>query len=93
MEFLWQRCGVAFTLAAAYPQRFDELQAIGHGIAGSARTVRTYIEDLIRDTGVNYVACQMVFGTMPLGAAARSIQLFAREVIPNLSVSAGSERT
>ena len=93
MEFLWQRCGVAFPLRAAYPQRFDELQDIGHGIAGSPTTVRTYVENLVRDTGVNYIACQMVFGSMPLDAAARSIQLFAREVVPRLSLHTESGRT
>lgn len=61
--------------------------AIGHGVAGSPTTVRTYIENLVRETGVNYVGCQLVFGSMPLEAAARSIQLFAREVIPKLSLS------
>jgi len=93
MEFLWQRCGVAFPLGAAYPHRFDELQALGHGVAGSPTRVRTYIEDLVRDTGVNYIGCQMVFGSMPLEAAARSIQLFAREVVPKLSLSSESGRT
>jgi alkanesulfonate monooxygenase SsuD/methylene tetrahydromethanopterin reductase-like flavin-dependent oxidoreductase (luciferase family) len=89
MEFLWERCGVAFALAAAYPPRFDELMAIGHGIAGSPTTVRSYIEDLVRQTGVNYIGCQMVFGSMALEAAAASIQLFAREVVPKLSLHTG----
>jgi hypothetical protein len=63
---------------------------IGHGIAGSPTTVRNYIEGLVRDTGVNYIACQMMFGRMPLEAAALSIQLFAREVVPKLSLSSES---
>jgi hypothetical protein len=35
----------------------------------------------------------MVFGSMPLEAAARSIQLFAREVVPKLSLRTESGRT
>jgi len=34
-----------------------------------------------------------VFGSMPLDAAARSIQLFAREVVPRLSLHTESGRT
>jgi hypothetical protein len=93
MEFLWQRCGVAFPLGAAYPHRFDELMAIGHGIAGSPATVRTYIENLVRDTGVNYIGGQMVFGSMPVEAAARSIELLARAVVPKLSLGTESGQT
>ncbi len=84
MEFMWQRSHVAFPLTAAYPQRFDELAAIGHGIAGSPTTVLTYLQDLARETGVNYVACQMIFGTMRFETAATSVRLLAREVMPAL---------
>jgi alkanesulfonate monooxygenase SsuD/methylene tetrahydromethanopterin reductase-like flavin-dependent oxidoreductase (luciferase family) len=82
MEFIWQRSSVDFALAGIYPKSFEELQAIGHGIAGSPATVRTYLDDLKRETGVNYVLGQMVFGTMRFDAAAASLRLFAREVIP-----------
>ncbi len=81
---MWQRSRVAFPLTAAYPQRFDELAAIGHGIAGSPARVLTYLQDLARETGVNYVACQMIFGTMRFETAATSVRLLAREVMPAL---------
>jgi alkanesulfonate monooxygenase SsuD/methylene tetrahydromethanopterin reductase-like flavin-dependent oxidoreductase (luciferase family) len=84
LEFLFQRSGVAFPLADSYPQRFDELAAIGHGIAGSPTTVLNFLKELTRETGVNYVACHMIFGTMRFEAAATSVRLFAREVIPTL---------
>lgn len=84
MEFMWQRSRAAFPLAEIYPQHFDELAAIGHGIAGSPATVLTYLQELTRETGVNYVACQVIFGTMRLEAAATSVRLLAREVIPTL---------
>jgi alkanesulfonate monooxygenase SsuD/methylene tetrahydromethanopterin reductase-like flavin-dependent oxidoreductase (luciferase family) len=84
LEFLFQGSRVAFPLAESYPQRFDELAAIGHGIAGSPTTVLNYLTELTRETGVNYVACHMIFGAMRFEAAATSVRLFAREVIPTL---------
>ena len=66
------------------PKSFDELAAIGHGIAGSPTTVLNFLEELTRDTGVNYMACHMVFGNMRFEAAATSVRLLAREVIPTL---------
>jgi alkanesulfonate monooxygenase SsuD/methylene tetrahydromethanopterin reductase-like flavin-dependent oxidoreductase (luciferase family) len=84
LEFLFQRSGVSFPLAAAYPQRFDELAALGHGVAGSPTTVLNYLKELMRETRVNYIACHMVFGTMRFEAAATSVQLLAREVMPTL---------
>src|SRR5205807_2418418 len=36
--FLWERSKVDFVLAGIYPKTFEELQAIGHGIAGSPAT-------------------------------------------------------
>jgi alkanesulfonate monooxygenase SsuD/methylene tetrahydromethanopterin reductase-like flavin-dependent oxidoreductase (luciferase family) len=84
LEFLFQRSQVAFPLADSYPQRFDELAAIGHGIAGSPTTVLDYLKQLTRETEVNYIACHMIFGTMRLEAAATSVRLLAREVMPTL---------
>src|SRR5262249_16044118 len=80
--FLWERSKVDFVLAGIYPKTFEELQAIGHGIAGTPSTVRDYLKDLQRETGINYLRGQMVFGTMTFAESARSLQLFAREVMP-----------
>lgn len=82
MDFLWRRSNVAFTLNEIYPKDFAALQEIGHGIAGSPATVRDYLSRLAAESGVNYVLCQAVFGSMSFGQAERSIRLFAREVMP-----------
>jgi hypothetical protein len=84
---LWQRSRNAFPLAQIYPERFDELAAIGHGIAGSPATVLNFLKELTRETGVNYLACHMIFGTMRFEAAATSVRLLAREVIPRLQLN------
>lgn len=85
MDFIWRRSGVEFTLKDIYPADFAALEQIGHGVAGSPATVRDYIARLERETGVNYVLCQMVFGDIGFGDASHSIQLFAREVMPAFS--------
>lgn len=86
LEFLWQRSRNAFPLAELYPLRFDALAAIGHGIAGSPATVLTYLRALTQETRVNYLVCHMIFGTMRFEAAATSLRLLAREVMPKLQV-------
>ena len=82
MDWLWRRAGVPFALKEIYPEDFSALAAIGHGVAGSPASVRDYLARLERETGVNYVLCQMVFGDMNFADAAHSIELFAREVMP-----------
>jgi alkanesulfonate monooxygenase SsuD/methylene tetrahydromethanopterin reductase-like flavin-dependent oxidoreductase (luciferase family) len=82
MDFLWRRSNVEFVLKDIYPQDFAALQAIGNGFAGSPASVRSYIANLQQETGINYLLCQMVFGSMRLDNAERSIRLFAREIMP-----------
>ena len=82
MDWLWRHAGQDFSLKGIYPQSFAELAAIGHGVAGSAATVRDYMSKLEREAGVNYVLCQMVFGDMRFADATHSIDLFAKDVMP-----------
>lgn len=82
MGWLHQRAGQDFSLKAIYPQTFEELESLGHGVAGSPATVRDYMSKLEREAGVNYVLCQMVFGDMSFADAIHSIDLFAKEVMP-----------
>jgi alkanesulfonate monooxygenase SsuD/methylene tetrahydromethanopterin reductase-like flavin-dependent oxidoreductase (luciferase family) len=82
IEYLWKHARTDFVLKAIYPRTFEELADIGHGIAGSPATVRAYLEQLERETGVNYVLGQMIFGDMSFDEAASSLRLFGREVMP-----------
>jgi alkanesulfonate monooxygenase SsuD/methylene tetrahydromethanopterin reductase-like flavin-dependent oxidoreductase (luciferase family) len=82
MAFLWEWGGVPFPVAGVYPEEFDALQAMGMGIAGTPETVRRYIEAAVAATGITYFVCDMVFGTLPFADASRSVELFAREVMP-----------
>jgi alkanesulfonate monooxygenase SsuD/methylene tetrahydromethanopterin reductase-like flavin-dependent oxidoreductase (luciferase family) len=82
MDFLWRRSNVDFLLKDIYPQDFAKLQAVGNGFAGSPASVRDYIAKLQEETGINYLLCQMIFGSMSFDEAQRSIRLFAGEVMP-----------
>jgi alkanesulfonate monooxygenase SsuD/methylene tetrahydromethanopterin reductase-like flavin-dependent oxidoreductase (luciferase family) len=90
IEMLWVRSGVNFPLTPVYPKSFDELEAIGHGIAGSPATVRDYIGRLQQESGVNYVLAQMMFGNLGFEEASSSIRLFAREVAPAFAARAAA---
>jgi alkanesulfonate monooxygenase SsuD/methylene tetrahydromethanopterin reductase-like flavin-dependent oxidoreductase (luciferase family) len=82
MEYLWLRAEQDFVLKEIYPRDFVSLEKIGHGIAGTPATVRTYLQTLQAETGVNYVICQMAFGGMKFDDAANSLRLFGTEVLP-----------
>lgn len=88
MEYIWKHAGADFTLKDIYPRSFEELAAIGHGVAGSPATVHRYLETLKSEAGVNYVLGQMIFGDMSFDEAASSIRLFGRDVMPAFSRSA-----
>ena len=66
------------------PPTFAGQIAAGTGIAGSPATVLQALESQVRETGANYVVGQFCFGNMLNSEATRSIELFAREVMPHL---------
>jgi alkanesulfonate monooxygenase SsuD/methylene tetrahydromethanopterin reductase-like flavin-dependent oxidoreductase (luciferase family) len=64
------------------PPTFDELMQIGQGVAGAPATVAAFLRDQIEQTGANYIVGQFAFGDVSLAEALQSIELFAREVMP-----------
>ncbi len=81
-RWLFQRHGVEPRITALYPSTFDELVAIDNGIAGSSRTVRDFLAAEIAASGANYLLSWFAFGDMTLAESLRSVELFAREVMP-----------
>ena len=67
---------------ATYTADFDQLRANGHAIAGSPATVRDAIAEQCAAAGVNYLLCRFAFGDLTLAESMRSVELFAREVMP-----------
>ncbi len=81
MELLWKEAGTKFSVASVYPETFDELLALGNGVAGTPDTVREKLAAQAERGGVNYFACQLYFGDMTLEEASRSASLFAEAVM------------
>jgi alkanesulfonate monooxygenase SsuD/methylene tetrahydromethanopterin reductase-like flavin-dependent oxidoreductase (luciferase family) len=75
-----------YSLNAAHPKPPDIDAAVieGTAIVGSPDTVRAALLGEIRTTGVTYVLGQFAFGSLPLADAVRSVELFARHVMPAL---------
>jgi alkanesulfonate monooxygenase SsuD/methylene tetrahydromethanopterin reductase-like flavin-dependent oxidoreductase (luciferase family) len=81
-RWLFQRHGTEPRITAIYPETFDGLAAIDNGVAGSPDTVRDFIAAEIAATGANYLLSWFAFGDMTLAESLRSVELFAREVMP-----------
>jgi len=62
------------------PAEFDTLVASGIGLAGSPRTVKTKLAELVETTGITYLGASFVFGDMPFEAAQQSLTLFMEDV-------------
>lgn len=80
MELLWKQRGVRFTLPI--PAHFDEYQRAGFGFAGTAAGARDFVRAQIATAAVNYIACGIAFGTLPVASSLRTTDLLIREVIP-----------
>ena len=74
--------GIPFPIGMVYPDEFEALEAMQMGVAGSPETVRRYITETVEQTGINYFVSDMIFGSLPYEAASRSVDLFAKEVMP-----------
>jgi alkanesulfonate monooxygenase SsuD/methylene tetrahydromethanopterin reductase-like flavin-dependent oxidoreductase (luciferase family) len=80
---LWRAHGVGLP-RQMIPADFEPALDGGYIVAGSASTVR---ERLKRDNavaGINYCLCRMAFGDLSFEESSRSVELFAREVMPAL---------
>jgi alkanesulfonate monooxygenase SsuD/methylene tetrahydromethanopterin reductase-like flavin-dependent oxidoreductase (luciferase family) len=90
-SFVWlfKRNNAEPRIVGVLPNTFEELMKIGNGIAGSPRTVRDWIAEEAQATGINYFVSWLAFGDLTLAESKRSLDLFAREVMPAFS----AERT
>jgi alkanesulfonate monooxygenase SsuD/methylene tetrahydromethanopterin reductase-like flavin-dependent oxidoreductase (luciferase family) len=81
-RWLFARHGAEPRVIGIYPPTFDELMALNNGVAGSPDTVRRFIEAEVAANNCNYFVPQMVFGSMTPKESLRSIELFAKEIMP-----------
>ena len=66
------------------PATFAEILKDGRGICGSPETVRDEIGRQMTAAGAGYFVGQFAFGDLTLAEASRSVELFAKEVMPAL---------
>jgi alkanesulfonate monooxygenase SsuD/methylene tetrahydromethanopterin reductase-like flavin-dependent oxidoreductase (luciferase family) len=63
------------------PYAEDSLQRL---VTGAPRTVLEKVQDVVRVTGMNYLLCIFSFGDIAPEQALHSLELFSREVMPQL---------
>jgi alkanesulfonate monooxygenase SsuD/methylene tetrahydromethanopterin reductase-like flavin-dependent oxidoreductase (luciferase family) len=81
---LWNRHGTT-PFRAAYPDNFDDAARLGYGVAGTPAKVREVLAAQVAEANVNYFLCRVAFGDLSLAQSLRSVELFAREVMPALA--------
>lgn len=69
----------------SWPATFAEMAAAGLAFAGSPRTLVDVLSEQMKQVGANYLVGQFVFGDMSFQESAKSIELFASEVMPALA--------
>jgi alkanesulfonate monooxygenase SsuD/methylene tetrahydromethanopterin reductase-like flavin-dependent oxidoreductase (luciferase family) len=83
---LWEKHGTR-PLNAFYPDNFDEAQQLGFGIAGTPAIVRDALNRQLAEAQTNYLVCRFAFGDMTLEESLRSVELFQRQVTPELTLA------
>jgi alkanesulfonate monooxygenase SsuD/methylene tetrahydromethanopterin reductase-like flavin-dependent oxidoreductase (luciferase family) len=87
LTYLWRlNTGDELVVRQAVPSSatYEDSLRDGTIIAGTPSTVREKIEQQVAELGINYLIAYMMFGTMPLADALRSMALFKSEVMPHL---------
>lgn len=68
----------------ARPPHWDEMQAQGRAVAGTARNVAAFLREKLTISGADYVIGQFAFGDLTLAEVQRTVALFKDEVLPAL---------
>jgi alkanesulfonate monooxygenase SsuD/methylene tetrahydromethanopterin reductase-like flavin-dependent oxidoreductase (luciferase family) len=66
-----------------YPDNFDDARRAGVITVGSPETVRAEIAEQEAESGCNYFVSRMAYGDLTFEESARSLDLFASEVMPH----------
>jgi alkanesulfonate monooxygenase SsuD/methylene tetrahydromethanopterin reductase-like flavin-dependent oxidoreductase (luciferase family) len=75
-------------ISASYPEDFDQLRAMGTGIAGSPAEVREALLRQLAESGANYFVCRFAFGDLSFDEAQRSLKLFVDQIMPAMAAQA-----
>jgi alkanesulfonate monooxygenase SsuD/methylene tetrahydromethanopterin reductase-like flavin-dependent oxidoreductase (luciferase family) len=75
-----------FTSTIHFTNDIEVARKAGAAIVGSPATVRADVEQLVAQTGINYFAPAIAWGSLSHDQAMRSLRLFADEVMPHFKV-------
>lgn len=78
---LWRKHGTEPERLKLAPDYTGMMRA-GYGVAGSPQTVAKALIEQARNGKVNYMVGQFMFGDLPQSDAVKSVNLYAREVMP-----------
>ncbi len=67
------------------PATFEGLADARQGVAGAPAAVAAFLRRELAETGSNYCVCQFAFGDLTEVEIRRSVELFARDVMPLLA--------
>ncbi len=67
------------------PETFEKMMGIGHAIAGDPLEVLQFLRAQIDESAANYLVGQFAFGDLSLSESLRSVELFRKNVMPELT--------
>ena len=79
---LWLDQGYNAPLKELYPDRWEELESLRNGCAGSPSTVRRYALEEMERCNTNYLVSWFAFGDLDCDDVIQSVQLFSEHVMP-----------
>jgi alkanesulfonate monooxygenase SsuD/methylene tetrahydromethanopterin reductase-like flavin-dependent oxidoreductase (luciferase family) len=92
LQKLWRDFGVTVPV---FPSDLDVAVRAGVFIVGSVETVRSKLAALVEEVDFNYLVLPFAWGSLTAAQARRSLELFAREIMPayvKRATAAGSGR-
>jgi alkanesulfonate monooxygenase SsuD/methylene tetrahydromethanopterin reductase-like flavin-dependent oxidoreductase (luciferase family) len=85
LDHLWILHGVVSPLEGKMPHDFDEFRAAGLAYAGTPDGAVEYAAEQTERAGANYLCADVAFGDIAYEEAARTVELFAEQVMPAFS--------
>ena len=66
------------------PPDFDLVMEAGLGVAGAPKTVSAFLRSQLTESATTYLVGQFAFGDLSIGESLHSVELFTRQVMPEL---------
>ena len=90
INLLWRKYDVPSPLDGVLPEDFADWHEMRGGFAGTPDQARDYIGSEMEQAGINYFCADLAFGDITFDEASRTVDLFAREIIPAFDAVAAS---